>query len=99
VIKRFFIQIDNIRSTTLVVRMTGSTLAAAHAIKLSVESGVAGKVLADVFMTVNAKRILLRSAESFVAGRAFRFKFGMRSDYLSGHDQRFDVLGSRRLAI
>ena len=92
VIKRLFVESENIRIATLVVGMAGSASVAPGIFRSSVVTQVQFDIDGDEFMTIQAEISLPGAVERQVTGRTIGFDIGMAGYDIAGHDKRLDRL-------
>lgn len=88
-IKSLLIEIHDVRSAAIVIRMTARAGALLRIRKQAVIAEPRADVIGNLFVTVKTKRALLVTFECFVAVAALRLDVGVALHQFAGHDQRF----------
>jgi hypothetical protein len=91
VLKRGFIERDNIRVTPLVLGMTVRALPALGVSVTSVKALPGCDVTCNILVTPGAQFCLLATRELDMARSAFLLDIGMSGNDLTGHNQRFQL--------
>jgi hypothetical protein len=92
VIERRFIEVNDVRVATFMVRVTASAFVARYIGGQAVKSSTLKNIVVYFFMAIAAKRALARLLKQLVAGRAIAFEFRVRLRHRTGHDECFDAL-------
>jgi hypothetical protein len=97
-IERFLIETRNFGVAPFMIGMARSALLSAEIWRPAMVTNASADVACNIFVTIEAKRVLVGPPEWFVAGRALGFEVRMSLYNFAGHHKRLNGLSGGGIA-